>query len=423
MSEFDLAGLERTRPHRLRPMSGRDPDEEHRTATPLELLFDLTFVIAFGISASEFAHMITENHAGAAAAGFAFSTFAVSWAWINFAWFASAYDTDDWVYRVLTMLQMVGVIVLAMGIPPVYASIAEGRTVDIRVLVAGYIVMRIGMVLQWLRASRQDPERRAACLTYVLAIVITQIGWVGVFILHTSVPVTLALYVVLILMEFLGPWIAENVRGGTPWHPHHIAERYSLLTIITLGEGVVGTVATVSAVVGEQGWSVGAALVAITGTGLTFGMWWVYFVVPAAPLLHTHRNQPFAFGYGHIVIFGSIVATGAGLHAAAYYIEDRSKLSAVETVLTVATPVGIYLLCIFALYIYTVRSIDIFHVLWVCACLAVLIGAVLLAGAGVYMAVCLMIVMLAPVVVLIGFEFVGHQRAESAIHRAMSTEL
>ncbi len=47
---------------------------------------------------------------------FCFATFAISWAWINFSWFASAYDTDDWVYRLTTMLQMVGVLVLALGL-------------------------------------------------------------------------------------------------------------------------------------------------------------------------------------------------------------------------------------------------------------------------------------------------------------------
>src|SRR5262249_54512916 len=81
--------------HRVRPMTGRDPDEQHRVATPLELLFDLTFVIAFGIAANEFAHMLAENHVGAGLLGFALATFSVCWAWINFSWFASAYDTDD----------------------------------------------------------------------------------------------------------------------------------------------------------------------------------------------------------------------------------------------------------------------------------------------------------------------------------------
>ncbi|HEY9303707.1 MAG TPA: low temperature requirement protein A, partial [Mycobacterium sp.] len=161
-------------------MSGRDPHEPHRAATPLELLFDLTFVIAFGVAASQFAHALAVGHLGAGLAGFSFATFAVSWAWINFSWFASAYDTDDWVYRLTTMLQMVGVLVLALGIPQVFSSIADGRTVNNRALVAGYVVMRVAMVIQWLRAARQDPDRRSACLTYASAITVAQVGWIAV---------------------------------------------------------------------------------------------------------------------------------------------------------------------------------------------------------------------------------------------------
>ena len=126
-------------------MSGRDPQELHRAATPLELLFDLTFVIAFGIAASEFAHQLAEDHVGVGLAAFVFATFAICWAWINFSWFASAYDTDDWIYRLMTMLQMVGVIILALGFPAMFASIAEGHHVDNRVMVAGYVVMRIAL--------------------------------------------------------------------------------------------------------------------------------------------------------------------------------------------------------------------------------------------------------------------------------------
>ena len=103
--------------HRLRRMSGRDPHEPHRVSSPLELLFDLTFVVAFGVAASEFAHAMAAGHVGAGLAGFGFAMFAVCWAWINFTWFASAYDTDDWVYRLMTMLQMVGVLILALGVP------------------------------------------------------------------------------------------------------------------------------------------------------------------------------------------------------------------------------------------------------------------------------------------------------------------
>ncbi len=141
-------------------MTGRDPHERHRVATPLELLFDLTFVIAFGLSASEFAHLLVTGHVGAGLTAFLFATFAICWAWINFTWFASAYDTDDWVYRLMTMVQMVGVLILALGLPRFFASIEHGDHVDNAVLVAGYVVMRIALVAQWLRAARQDPEHR-----------------------------------------------------------------------------------------------------------------------------------------------------------------------------------------------------------------------------------------------------------------------
>jgi low temperature requirement protein LtrA len=404
--------------HRLRRMAGRDPYEVHRVATPLELLFDLTFVIGFGVTASEFAHALSENQVGPGLAGFAFATFAVCWAWINFTWFASAYDTDDWVYRLTTMLQMVGVIILSLGIAPMFRSIEHGEHVDNQVLVAGYIVMRIAMVFQWLRAARQDPARRSACLAYAVAITIGQLGWVAVLFVHTSVPVTFLLVVVLVGVEMSGPWIAERRHGGTPWHAHHIAERYSLLVIIALGEGVVGTVASLNAVLGEQGWTVDAVLVAVAGIGLTFGMWWVYFVVPSA-LLHVHRERSFRWGYGHIPLFGAIVATGAGLHAAAYFIEGHSKLGSVQTVLAVALPVAVYILEIFGLYLILVRSFDAFHLLLLAGTGVVLAVAVALAAAGVTTAVCLVVVMLAPVVTVVGFEVVGHRHAEQALSREL----
>jgi low temperature requirement protein LtrA len=391
-------------------MSGRDPHEPHRVATPLELLFDLTFVIAFGVSASQFAHALVTGHLGAGLAGFLFATFSVSWAWINFSWFASAYDTDDWVYRLTTMLQMVGVLVLALGIPQVYSSIAAGEHVNNRALVAGYVVMRFAMVIQWLRAAKQDPDRQAACLTYASAITVAQIGWIAVAIANNSVEVSFVLFAVLIGIELAGPLIAEKRMGGTPWHAHHIAERNGLLTIIALGEGVVGTVASLSAVVADQGWTTDAVLVAVAGTGLTFGMWWVYFVVPAADLLHAHRERSFGYGYLHIVLFGSIVATGAGLHAAADYIEHRSEMNSVGTVLAVAVPVGVYIVAVFAIYLLLTRAWDGFYAFVLLMSLSVLGAAVGLASAGVSTPVCLLVVTAAPAAIVVGFELLGHRR-------------
>ena len=406
--------------HRIRRMVGRDPHEEHRVATPLELLFDLTFVVAFGIAASEFAHALSEDHVGVGLLGFSFATFAICWAWINFAWFASAYDTDDWIYRVMTMLQMVGVIILALGLPAMYAGIEHGGQVGNRVMVAGYIVMRISLVGQWLRAAKQDPARRTACLTYACAVTIAQIGWAASLFLHAPMPVGFGVVVVLIGIELLGPVIAENRMGGTPWHAHHITERYSLLTIIALGEGVVGTVASVSAAVGAQGWSYDAIFVAVAGIGLTFGMWWTYFIVPQADLLHAHPERSFFFGYFHIVPFGAIIATGAGLHAAAYYIEHHSELGSVETVLAVAVPVAVYIVSVYVLYAWLTRTVDTFHLFLVALTCVVLAIAVWLAASGISMANCLLVVTLAPMVTVVGYETLGHRHAADAIARNLA---
>jgi low temperature requirement protein LtrA len=396
-------------------MSGRDPHEPHRVATPLELLFDLTFVVAFGVAASQLAHMLASGRVSAGLAGFGFATFSVCWAWINFSWFASAYDTDDWVYRLTTMLQMVGVLVLALGIPQVFSSIAEGQHIDNRALVAGYVVMRVAMAIQWLRAARHDPVRKAACLTYAATITAAQVGWVAIAIVDSSLETTFILFTVMIAIEVSGPLLAEKRMGGTPWHAHHIAERNGLLTIIALGEGVVGTVASLSAVVAEQGWTTDAVLVAVAGTGLTFGMWWIYFVVPMADLLHAHRDRSIGYGYLHVVVFGSIVATGAGLHAAADYIEHRSALDSVATVVAIATPVGVYVAAVYGTYLLLTRAWDGFYGSVVLITLSVLVAAAGLASAGVSTPVCLLVVTAAPAVVVAGFESRGHRRTAEAL--------
>ena len=409
------------RAHRVSRMTGRDPHEAGRGATPLELLFDLSFVVAFGQAADLFAHAVADGHVGAGLLAFCFAVFAICWAWINFSWFASAYDTDDWLFRVLTMLQMVGVVILALGLPAMFDSILKGESVNNGLMVLGYVVMRISMVAQWLRAAKQDPERRAICLTFVYTIVIAQIGWVALILLDLSIPQMFAIAPVLIFIEMYGPIRAERIGNGTPWHAHHIAERYGLLTIIALGEGVLGTVASVTALVHLQGWSANAGLLTIAGVGLTFGMWWMYFTVPAGEVLYIRRSRAFVWGYGHLFVFGSIIATGAGLHVAAYYIEGETHLSAYGTVLSVTIPVAIYVVTIFFMYTHLVRAAAPFHLYLLIGTAAVLVTAGAMARNGVPMTTCLLVVMVAPAVTVVGFEAVGHRHASAAVQRLTLT--
>lgn len=407
-------------------MSGRDPHETDRAATPLELLFDLTFATAFGLAATMFAQVLAEGRYGAAFLGFSFASFAICWAWVNFTWFASAYDTDDWIFRLTTMVQMTGVLVVTLGLPRLFASIEHGARLDNRLMVIGYVIMRVAMVFQWLRAAKQDPSRRRSCLTYAITFSIAQAGWVIQILGGFSAPAVVVLTVLLLVVELACPAIAERKDGGTPagedasarltgtpWNAYHIVERYSCFAIIALGEGVVGAVAALSAVVQEQGWSVNAALVCVAGVGLTFGMWWIYYMLPSAMALHAHRNRAFGWAYGQMVAVTSIVAMGAGLRVAALFIEHKARIGPLATMLTVAIPVVIYVGSMYALHFYLARRIDPYHVRLLIATAVIVIGAVTAALLHVNMAVCLLILMLAPVVTVVAYEMGDRRETEA----------
>jgi low temperature requirement protein LtrA len=219
----------------------------------------------------------------------------------------------------------------------------------------------------------------------------------------------------LVLVELAGPVIAELRKGGTPWHPHHVAERYGLLVIIALGEAVLGTTVALSAIVESIGWSADVVLLGLAGTALTFGMWWIYFVLPAGELLARHRERSFGWGYGHIVLFGALVAVGAGLHAAAYHVEHHSVLGVAGTVLTVAIPVALYVVSIFALSFGLTRTADPFHLVLIAGSALVVGASVVLAFSGAPLIWCLLVLALTPWVSVVGYETVGHRHGDHVL--------
>ena len=413
MSGTERPGTRRVA-HRLVPMTGRDPEERGRVSSPLELLFDLTFVVAVGTAASNLAELTAEGHAIPAIIAFLLAMFAIGIAWISFTWFASAFGTDDWLYRLLTMLQMVGVVVFALGIPAMFHSVEEGVHLDLRTIVIGYVVMRVAMMLQWWRAARESPSFRRVGMANIRWTLIIQVGWGLAAFLPLPLPVVVPACLVLAVLEFLLPVFAQGNAGGTPWHPHHMAERYSLFAIITLGEGVVGTVASSSGLLGGGSgteWSGTAIAIVVAGTGLTFGMWWVYFATPFGDVLAIRRGRGYLFGYGHMPLFVGIAGAGAGLHLAGLQLEHHAEIGDVAVVLSLAVPVGLYLLMVYLLHTLLLTA-DRFHAMLITLTLAVLAVAVLLSAAGVALAVCLLVVMLAPFVTVLGYETVGfrHQR-------------
>ena len=165
----------------LMRMSSRDPHEQHRVASSLEIFFDLVFVIAVSQASQNLHHGVVEGHAAATVLAYAMIFFAIWWAWMNFTCFASAFDSDDWLYRVMTIVQMGGVLV------PVWA---------------------------------------------------------------------------------------ERARS-TPWHPHHIAEHYSLFVLILLGESLLASANAIIDAVNTGEHVEGVVGLAAAGLVLTAGVWWM----------------------------------------------------------------------------------------------------------------------------------------------------
>jgi low temperature requirement protein LtrA len=324
-------------------MVGRDATATHRSATPLELFFDLTFVVAVAQAAASLHHGLVDGDADSIVA-FAFAFFAIWWAWMNFTWFASAYDTDDALYRVMVFVQMTGVLVLAAGIPGAFEDSQYG------VMTLGYVVMRFAMVGQWLRAAIFDEPRRRCALRYAFGITVVQIGWIARLQLTGGADV--AAFVLLALVELAIPIWAE-AGSRTTWHPRHLAERYGLFTIIVLGESILAaTVGVQVALDGESGLG-DLVTIIVGGLLIVYSMWWIYFSMPREhateqlrAAFDAGRFGAFGWGYGHYVVFGSIAATGAGLSIAIDQATRHTELSDTQAAATITAPVALFLMAV-----------------------------------------------------------------------------
>ena len=316
-------------------MAGRDPAEAHRASTPLELLFDLCFVVAVAQAAGALHHDLADGQVGHGVLSYLIVFFTIWWPWMNFTWFASAYDTDDVVYRLLTFVQITGVLVVTAGIPSAFERL------DFSIMVVGYVIMRIALVAQWLRVAHEDPAGRGTTLRFALGITVVQFAWalrLGIDPAWGTVS-----FVALGIVELLIPIWAERSGRPTPWHPEHIAERYGLFTIIVLGECVLAASTAVQLAIAAGGISAALIGVALGGLVLVFSLWWSYFKHPAEIGRVRSLGTAFAWGYGHYVVFAALAALGAGLQVAADATHEDVALARDAVALTVAVPLAIYL--------------------------------------------------------------------------------
>lgn len=289
----------------LPSLRARDPREHHRASTQLELMFDLISVIAIAAATAMLHRAIPEGEGAAVLPRFAFVFIGIWWCWMNFTWFASAFDDNGPLYQLTVMVIMAGELLFAAGV----GSIALG--LDLSWGLLGWCIMRAGMAFLWYRASLNPPYRKVARL-YMWGILLAQLCWVvGFLALGQSrwfLPVASLIY----LVELGVPAIAESVRR-TPFHREHIIERYGLLTIISLGEIMLAVSTGFGALYGpDPEWA--TAQTALAGLVIAFAVFWVYFA-PEPHMPRADLPNELLWGYGHVLVFGSIAILGAGISA------------------------------------------------------------------------------------------------------------
>jgi low temperature requirement protein LtrA len=322
-----------------RPMVARSHAEGHRQASWLELLFDLSFVVAVAQASIQLEHAFAEGHPGAGLIGYFVVFAAIWWAWMAFTWFANVFDCDDVAYRLLMIVMIAGSLGLAAGVPQI-------AHLDFRVGVISYVVMRLAYVAQWYRVFRTgDPMWRPIALKMIVLTTFNQIGWV----LFLWVPQQwkLTVFVVWFAVDLATPYVAgwDARMGG---HRGHIVERYGLFTIIVLGESIAAATIAIGQAISAQVDAVSLLILAIGGLIAVCSAWWIYFDFSTGGAPVRSKRAQYLWGYVHYFVFTAIAAIGAGLALSVKRLTEpeRVALPAWGVALLIGAAVAVFLLTI-----------------------------------------------------------------------------
>ncbi|MEL6493879.1 MAG: low temperature requirement protein A [Cyanobacteria bacterium J06623_7] len=318
----------------------RDLHEPHRAATQLELLFDLVVVIAIATSAHGLTHELSEGHFFMGIIKFLLAFFILWWPWNLFTWFASGFDNDDAAYRINVMVMMIGIMLVAASIPTIF----QGGAIIYGFI--GYLVLRSAAAVLWLRIKDKNPQLKVTVQRNVIGQMIIQSFWAYiVFMVEPWSKIFVVLVASAIAAELYLPWYARQAQN-TPWHRHHIIERFGLLNIIVLGEILLSSVHALEASTSGS-FSFPLMILALGSAAISFTMWWLYFC-EEEHLESVESKRTFVWAYGHFVVFASGAATGAGLSLMAELMSSthhEGKHLAPETVAWAITiPLALYII-------------------------------------------------------------------------------
>jgi len=259
---------------RIRRPHVRTVLRDDERVSPLELFFDLVFVLALTQCTALMAHEPTWTGLAKGLAVLA----VMWWAWGGYTWLCSVVDPEEGSVRLAMFTAMAALLVVALAIPQAFGE-------DALIFAIAYGIVRVMQVALLLIAGRDDEGLRHSASGLAIS---TAIG-VGLLTAasFTDGGVQGAIWAIAIVLDVGGPLVIDS--SGWRLVPEHFAERHGLIVIIALGESIV---AIGVGVAGELSFGQGTA--AVLGVALAAAMWWLYFDVVA--LVAARRLEKAAAG-------------------------------------------------------------------------------------------------------------------------------
>ena len=339
----------------LRPAVLRRFDQGERSATWLELFFDLCFVVAVAALAS----YLHSNPTLSGLLHFGGLFVPIWWAWMGFTWHATSYDTDDVPYRLTFFAAMLTIVVLAASLEGIKHGDSTG-------FVMAFAALQALLVWLYLRARHYATEDRTMCTRFAIGYAVGGLVWLAS--LLVGEPARYWVWGLGIVVLMGAPTLAVRAFAQPMFDSSHIPERYGLFTIIVLGESIVA----VAAVTADIGWSPGSAVAGAAGFGIAICYWWIYFeFVTASALTRDDLVRAFIWGYGHLAIYVGIAATAVGVEFAVEGAAEGHALKAVERAVLGGGLLA-YLVGIITIHLATIRGWDSFLGVRVAAVIVIL---------------------------------------------------
>jgi len=286
-------------PPKLRFIAGADPA---RKVTWLELFFDLIFVAAV----AQVGEPLREDYTPAGLVRYSVLFILIWWAWIGNSVFATRFNTDDVLQRVLTLVQMFAVAAMAANATEALDSRSSAG------FAAAYAVLRFVLVAQYARA-RQVERARGLATRYLAGHGFAATLWLASA--FVPAPARFAIWALALAIDLGTPWIAVAHSVNVPPDAAHLPERFGLFTLILLGESVI---AVMQGMKSQEEWSVAAASSAFLGMAIAFALWWWYFDGATATSEQHIRSHADAvrfqvWSYAHLPLYLGIAIAGAGI--------------------------------------------------------------------------------------------------------------